>query len=61
LAADDGFFVTLLVAVTRAYRASDPLGRRQIKWLVYGGYVGALPALAFAASLSLWPEATGYL
>src|SRR5262249_31201794 len=47
----------------RVYRRSDPLGRRQIKWVVYGGYLAVLPSLAFVAvtSLSVWPQAHGYL
>ncbi|HVN88156.1 MAG TPA: adenylate/guanylate cyclase domain-containing protein [Candidatus Binatia bacterium] len=43
------FIIANLVALTRAYRRSDLLGRRQIKWVVYGFYVGLLPMGAFAA------------
>jgi hypothetical protein len=39
-----GFFIAFLVALTRVYQRADPLGRRQIKWVVYGFYVGLLPA-----------------
>jgi class 3 adenylate cyclase len=38
-----GFFIAFLVALTRVYQRADPLGRRQIKWVVYGFYVGLLP------------------
>ena len=41
------FLVAILAALTRAYRRSDPLGRRQIKWIVYGFYVGILPMTVF--------------
>jgi class 3 adenylate cyclase len=56
-----GFFIAFLVALTRVYQRADPLGRRQIKWVVYGFYVGLLPAaLVFAVlSLGVIPEWTG--
>jgi class 3 adenylate cyclase len=38
-----GFNIAFLVALTRVYQRADPLGRRQIKWVVYGFYVGLLP------------------
>ena len=43
------FVGALLVAFTRAYRLTDGLGRRQIKWMVYGFYVGSLPYAVFQA------------
>ena len=51
------------VALTRVYQRADPLGRRQIKWVVYGFYVGLLPsALLFAVlSLGVSPEWIGAL
>ncbi|MBI1814433.1 MAG: zinc ribbon domain-containing protein [Deltaproteobacteria bacterium] len=43
------FIIAFLVAITRVYQRADPLGRRQIKWVIYGFYVGLLPlSLAFA-------------
>lgn len=39
------FFTTLLVIVTRGYMASDLVGRRQLKWLVYGVYAAVLPVV----------------
>jgi len=58
-----GFFIAFLVALTRVYQRADPLGRRQIKWVVYGFYVGLLPsALVFAVlSLRVSPEWIGAL
>jgi class 3 adenylate cyclase len=44
-----GFVITLLVALTQVYRRTDPLGRRQVKWVVYGFYVGLLPYGIFLA------------
>jgi len=51
--ADIGFVIAFLVALTRVYHRADPLGRRQIKWVVYGLYVGWLPWGAFNAALAL--------
>lgn len=58
-----GFFIAFLVALTRVYQRADPLGRRQIKWVVYGFYVGLLPAGLFFAvgSLGGVPEWIGAL
>jgi hypothetical protein len=44
-----GFVGAVIVALTRAYRRSDALGRRQLKWIVYGFYVGTLPYAVFQA------------
>jgi class 3 adenylate cyclase len=41
-----GFSVALLVLGTRAFLRADPIGRRQIKWALYGVYVGFVPVLA---------------
>ncbi|MFN8643207.1 MAG: hypothetical protein U0802_16680 [Candidatus Binatia bacterium] len=43
------FVLALLVAFARTYRHTDALGRRQIKWVVYGFYVGSLPYAVFQA------------
>lgn len=48
-----GLLVAILVVLTRTYRQSNALGRRQIKWIIYGFYVGVLPAAAFYAAYSL--------
>jgi hypothetical protein len=48
-----GFSIASLVALTRVYQRADPLGRRQIKWVVYGFYVGLLPLGLFCGVLSL--------
>jgi class 3 adenylate cyclase len=50
--------LTLLAILTRNYRRSGPTGRRQIKWVLIGIYLGLLPPLlAGSATLvdrSLW-------
>lgn len=35
----------LLVVLTRNYRRAGPIGRRQVKWVVYGLYVGSVPVI----------------
>jgi class 3 adenylate cyclase len=39
------FITTLLVLLTRNFRRSGPVGRRQVKWVVYGFYLGTGPVL----------------
>ncbi|MBI1814784.1 MAG: zinc ribbon domain-containing protein [Deltaproteobacteria bacterium] len=58
-----GFIVADLVALTRVYQRADLLGRRQIKWVVYGSYVGLLPVGLFNAvvALGVVPEWIGVL
>ncbi len=34
---------------TRAFLRADPIGRRQLKWALYGGYVGYVPVLVTTA------------
>jgi hypothetical protein len=48
-----GFVVSLLLVMTLAYRRSDALGRRKIKWIVYGLYVATLPSAVFSAAYAL--------
>jgi class 3 adenylate cyclase len=51
------FIATLLAIMTRNFRRAGPVGRRQLKWVVYGIYIGTVPVLltdvvsAFAPSL----------
>jgi class 3 adenylate cyclase len=39
------FIATLLVVLTRNFRRAGPIGRRQLKWVVLGIYVGTVPVL----------------
>jgi Double zinc ribbon len=57
------FVIADLVALTRVYQRADPLGRRQLKWVVYGFYVGLLAVGLVTAvlSLSVVPEWIGAL
>jgi class 3 adenylate cyclase len=60
-----GIFVTniatvaaALVVVTRNYVASNAAGRRKLKWVVYGLYVGLVPVLVGALIASTDPQMT---
>lgn len=49
--------VTLLALMARSYRRSGPVGRRRIKWVVYGVFLGLAPvpfALAAAIARPEW-------
>lgn len=52
------FIVTMLTVLTRNYRRAGPLGRRQLKWVVLGMYVGTVPVLladvVAAVAPALW-------
>jgi class 3 adenylate cyclase len=62
-AAVDGLSVVVFLGVlTQSYRRTDPVGRRQIKWVLYGFYVGLMPfaltsTLGTLPSLVPWREA----
>ena len=50
--------LAILALVTRSYLRSGAIGRRQLRWILYGFYVGALPvavgSLLPAATPRLW-------
>ena len=48
--------VLLLVVLTRNYRLSGPLGRRQLRWVVYGLYLGLAPVVASLAIVAIAPQ-----
>jgi len=50
------FVVVLLAALTRNFRTAGPLGRRQLKWAVYGLYIGTVPVLAATSIAALAPQ-----
>ncbi|HXQ21258.1 MAG TPA: hypothetical protein VN812_06250, partial [Candidatus Acidoferrales bacterium] len=62
-AAEIGFQIALSVALMRVHRRSDALGRRQVKWVVYGFCVGTLPMVIPVAisSFATPPEWIGSL
>jgi hypothetical protein len=49
------FLIALLTLLTRNFRRAGPLGRRQLKWVVYGLYIGTAPLLIADAVISLHP------
>jgi class 3 adenylate cyclase len=58
-----GFFVTvavgvcaMLAVVTRKYLAADPVGRRQMRWFVFGCYCVAVPPATAAVLTALDPR-----
>ena len=52
------FILALLFLLARNFRWANPIGRRQLKWIVYGFYIGTAPVLAanivIAVQPSLW-------
>jgi class 3 adenylate cyclase len=50
------FIATLLAVVTRNYRRAGPIGRRQLKWILLGMYVGTVPVLLADAVAFVEPE-----
>lgn len=58
--------VAFLGALTWNYHRAEPIGRRRIKWVVYGAYVGSLSLLLTAAAGTFfqarpWVEAAYWL
>jgi hypothetical protein len=45
----------LLTLLTRNFLRAGPLGRRQLKWAVYGAYIGAMPLLIADAIIGVYP------
>jgi class 3 adenylate cyclase len=50
------FIATTLALVTRSYRRVDALGRRQLRWVVFGFWVGLGPVLAVNVVAAAMPE-----
>ena len=46
----------LLAVLTQSYRSADTAGRRQLEWVMLGGYLGGLPVLLGVAAAALDPE-----
>ncbi|HYV96302.1 MAG TPA: hypothetical protein VE967_02480, partial [Gemmatimonadaceae bacterium] len=49
------WIAALAYAITRNFRRSGPLGRRQIKWILYAVYAGTLLALISYAAVGTMP------
>lgn len=50
------WLATVLIVLTVGYRRARPRGRRQLRWIVLGLYLGTAPLLAAAAVVALRPE-----
>src|SRR5262249_43320046 len=50
------FIVALLAVITRNFRRSNAVGRRQLKWLVLGIYIGTVPVLLTDAAAAVAPQ-----
>jgi class 3 adenylate cyclase len=48
--------VTLLLVATRNYRCADAFGRRQVRWVLLGTYVGLAPVLLGNVAAMLRPD-----
>jgi len=42
-------FATVVVVMTRNYPGADPIGRRQLRWVLLGFYLAAIPPMAGSA------------
>src|SRR5581483_2686237 len=54
-AANVAFIVTVLAVLTRSFRRAGAVGRRQLKWVVLGTYVGTVPVLVADAVAAVRP------
>lgn len=45
----------LLTVLTRNFLRAGPLGRRQLKWAVYGSYIGTMPLMVADAIIGVYP------
>ena len=48
--------VSLLTIMARNYRRADAIGRRQVKWVVFGVYAGCLPLMFCYFAIALDPN-----
>jgi len=49
LATSAAYITAILVWIAIAYRGADPVGRRQIRWVMFGFYAALAPTLTLAA------------
>ncbi len=49
-----------LAIATRNYRRADPIGRRRVKWLLYGAYIAVVPLIVARTLTFLDPDAWWY-
>ncbi|MEB2343902.1 MAG: hybrid sensor histidine kinase/response regulator [Deltaproteobacteria bacterium] len=54
------FIVGTIALLLRNYAHADPVGRRRLKWVLWGCAVGSAPLVLAQASLLLWPGWQGF-
>jgi hypothetical protein len=53
----DAIWVTALLAILSwNYRQATPIGRRRVKWILVGAWLGLLPTVLNSAVGAIWPE-----
>jgi hypothetical protein len=53
----DAIWVTALLAILSwNYRQAAPIGRRRVKWILVGAWIGLLPTVLNSAVGAIWPE-----
>jgi class 3 adenylate cyclase len=55
LVLDVVFLIAFLVIVTHRFLLADPIGRRQVKWVLYGTYIALVPVLVIEVLVFLRP------
>ena len=56
LAVNVAFILTAMIVLARTYLQADKYGRRQVKWVLLGLYLGTVPVLAAAVAAGVDPS-----
>lgn len=56
LAVNVAFLTTAMLVLLRTYLQADRFGRRQVKWVLFGLYLGTVPVLACAVAAGIDPK-----
>jgi len=57
----DAIWVTALLAILSwNYRQATPIGRRRVRWILVGAWIGLLPTALNSAVGAVWPEFPGF-
>jgi signal transduction histidine kinase/CheY-like chemotaxis protein len=51
-----GFMLGTLALLARNYAYAEPIGRRRLKWVLYGAAISAFPLAAAQLALLAWPD-----
>lgn len=55
-----GFVLGTLALLARNYAYAEPVGRRRLKWVLYGAAISALPLVGAQLALLAWPDWEGF-